>query len=171
MKDFKKGGWKGGKSGDGSRRSSFGGKPRFGQGGGDRGRGGGGFGHGGGGFGKKEMFETTCAECGKRCEVPFRPTGERPVYCKDCFVQKERGGEGRDSGRREFSAPRNEAPSNPNRDIKRQLDYMNTKLEEILAIVKGGKASSVDKPKTKTPEKSEKPEKTKTKKKAPKKKK
>ena len=32
-----------------------------------------------------QMHSATCAECGKTCEVPFRPTGERPVYCKDCF--------------------------------------------------------------------------------------
>ncbi|MFW6230721.1 MAG: CxxC-x17-CxxC domain-containing protein [Nanoarchaeota archaeon] len=35
--------------------------------------------------GPKEMHKTTCADCGKECEVPFKPTGDRPVYCKDCF--------------------------------------------------------------------------------------
>ncbi|MCX6649853.1 MAG: hypothetical protein NTV61_10790 [Candidatus Bathyarchaeota archaeon] len=24
-------------------------------------------------------------DCGKVCEVPFKPTAGRPVYCKDCF--------------------------------------------------------------------------------------
>jgi len=54
---------------------------------------------GGGKFGKKsfggrdsrpKMHDATCNKCGKRCQVPFRPTGERPVYCSDCF-EKERG--------------------------------------------------------------------------------
>jgi len=31
------------------------------------------------------MYQATCAECGKKCEVPFRPTGDRPIYCNDCF--------------------------------------------------------------------------------------
>src|SRR3989338_4727076 len=39
----------------------------------------------GGDRGEREMFKATCAECGKPCEVPFRPSGERPVYCRDCF--------------------------------------------------------------------------------------
>ena len=27
----------------------------------------------------------TCANCGKPTQVPFLPTGSRPVYCADCF--------------------------------------------------------------------------------------
>jgi CxxC-x17-CxxC domain-containing protein len=26
-----------------------------------------------------------CAECGNDAMVPFRPRGDRPVYCSDCF--------------------------------------------------------------------------------------
>ncbi|MBN1274725.1 hypothetical protein JXA12_00325 [Candidatus Woesearchaeota archaeon] len=37
----------------------------------------------------REMHKATCSECGKECEVPFKPTDGRPVYCKDCF-QKHR---------------------------------------------------------------------------------
>ena len=50
----------------------------------------GGGGGGGGGFGggmRREMHPAVCAECGKDTEVPFRPTGERPVYCSDCYRQ------------------------------------------------------------------------------------
>ncbi|MFH1630751.1 MAG: CxxC-x17-CxxC domain-containing protein [Candidatus Aenigmatarchaeota archaeon] len=55
----------------------------------------GGFGGGGGGGrggfdrGPREMHKVTCSECGKECEVPFKPTEGRPVFCKDCF-QKHR---------------------------------------------------------------------------------
>ncbi len=47
-------------------------------------RGGGG---GGGGFSSapREMFPITCAQCGNDAMVPFRPRGDRPVYCSDCF--------------------------------------------------------------------------------------
>ena len=54
-----------------------------------------GFGGGGGSFGgPREMHKAVCSECGKECEVPFKPsTGPdgkpRPVYCRDCF-QKHR---------------------------------------------------------------------------------
>lgn len=50
------------------------------------------------------MYKATCADCGKICEVPFRPSGDKPVYCDDCFKRNRgsRGEErGRDRGRRE----------------------------------------------------------------------
>ena len=36
-------------------------------------------------FGEREMHKTTCSDCGKECEVPFKPTEGKPVRCKDCF--------------------------------------------------------------------------------------
>lgn len=76
-----------------------GGDPRFGRGGRSGGRS---FGGGGGyGGGRAEMHQATCAECGKSCEVPFRPSGTKPVFCSQCFKKTEKGGgdfEKRDSG-------------------------------------------------------------------------
>lgn len=51
------------------------------------GGGGRGFGGGGGG-GSKEMFSVVCSECGKPAQVPFKPRGDRPVYCSDCFSKR-----------------------------------------------------------------------------------
>src|SRR5271169_3150756 len=60
-----------------------------GGGGGGRSGGGGGYGGGGGmrGGGRgdrppREMHDATCAQCGKPTQVPFKPTGDRPVYCR-----------------------------------------------------------------------------------------
>ncbi|MBA7554971.1 hypothetical protein ES705_47612 [subsurface metagenome] len=36
----------------------------------------------------REMHKVTCAECGIETEVPFKPDGERPVYCRDCYQKK-----------------------------------------------------------------------------------
>ena len=38
--------------------------------------------------GPREMHKATCAECGKECEVPFKPSGDRPVYCRECYANK-----------------------------------------------------------------------------------
>ena len=38
--------------------------------------------------GPREMHPATCAQCGKETEVPFLPTGDRPVYCSDCFSKR-----------------------------------------------------------------------------------
>ncbi len=47
---------------------------------------GGGGGYGGDGFNReREMHSVVCAECGKDAQVPFRPRGDRPVYCSDCY--------------------------------------------------------------------------------------
>jgi CxxC-x17-CxxC domain-containing protein len=35
--------------------------------------------------GPREMFSATCSSCGREAQVPFRPTGSKPVYCSDCF--------------------------------------------------------------------------------------
>lgn len=51
----------------------------------------------------REMFEAVCATCGKVARVPFRPSGDRPVYCSDCFQNQprpNRGGYGGDRDRR-----------------------------------------------------------------------
>ena len=47
----------------------------------------GGYGAGGGGYDRRprEMFDAVCANCGQATQVPFQPTGTRPVYCNDCF--------------------------------------------------------------------------------------
>ncbi len=68
------------------RAANGGGGSSYGNGGGYS-AGGGGYSAGGGGYsrGPREMFEAVCARCGKDTEVPFRPTGARPVYCSDCF--------------------------------------------------------------------------------------
>ncbi|UCC91614.1 MAG: zinc-binding protein [Candidatus Aenigmatarchaeota archaeon] len=52
------------------------------------------------GEGKKDAFgralyTVKCSDCGKDAEVPFKPSGDRPVYCRDCY-QKHR------TRRREF---------------------------------------------------------------------
>ena len=38
----------------------------------------------------REMHKVTCSECGKETEVPFKPDGTRPVYCKDCYMKHKK---------------------------------------------------------------------------------
>ncbi|HIH88273.1 TPA: hypothetical protein HA344_03570 [Candidatus Bathyarchaeota archaeon] len=33
----------------------------------------------------REATKVKCSDCGKECEVPFKPTPGRAVYCRDCF--------------------------------------------------------------------------------------
>ena len=53
-------------------------------------RSGGGMGAGSGAGGARELHEVTCSSCGQKTTVPFKPTSDRPVYCRTCF-QSRRG--------------------------------------------------------------------------------
>lgn len=46
----------------------------------------------------RETFKAKCDDCGRDCDLPFRPTTGRPVYCRDCF-KKHSPDEGRGMGR------------------------------------------------------------------------
>lgn len=89
------------------------------------------------GFGRRgssdrEMFKTTCSKCGKDCEVPFRPTGERPVYCNDCF----RTIRSSDSPRFDNRDNRDSRDgSNTQDQFKKQFESLNWKLDKILKIL------------------------------------
>jgi len=48
---------------------------------------------------RTEMHKAVCDKCGKDCEVPFKPTSSKPLYCDECFKQeggKSRGGSSKD---------------------------------------------------------------------------
>ncbi len=48
-------------------------------------RGGGGS---GGSFQPRQMYKAKCSECGTDCEVPFKPTEGKPVYCRECYNKR-----------------------------------------------------------------------------------
>ena len=37
--------------------------------------------------GPREMHKATCADCKQECEVPFKPSEDKPVRCKDCYAK------------------------------------------------------------------------------------
>lgn len=34
----------------------------------------------------RQLYNVKCAKCGKQTQVPFKPSGSRPVYCRDCYM-------------------------------------------------------------------------------------
>jgi CxxC-x17-CxxC domain-containing protein len=48
----------------------------------------------------REMFTATCASCGKEAQLPFQPSGDRPVYCSACYQDHRGSGSGRRPGGR-----------------------------------------------------------------------
>lgn len=90
----------------------------------------------------KQMFPATCDNCHKQCEVPFKPNGSKPVYCKDCFneMRDETGDRPERSerpARREFSmdsAPKHNN-SNEIQELKKEITALNSKVDRILSIL------------------------------------
>lgn len=37
------------------------------------------------------LYKAVCADCFKNCEVPFKPSGGRPVYCPECWAIRKAG--------------------------------------------------------------------------------
>lgn len=92
---------------------------------------------------RPELFDATCADCGKETLVPFRP-GDRPVYCRECFAKRGGGEErGREAGSRNghekfVKRPKQEVSQNPPIDIsglKLELEAVNTKLDKLISVV------------------------------------
>lgn len=122
-----------------------------------------------GGDERREMFKAVCAECGKPCEVPFRPSGDRPVYCRDCFAamgpqdrsdrpDRPSRGPSQNFQRRDFTpSPRPSLTPRPLfaptqgsgedkrlDDIKIQLSQVVSKLDKLLNLM-GNTAHSTPK--------------------------
>ena len=86
-----------------------------------------------------ELFDAVCSKCGKDCQVPFRPSGQKPVYCRACF-----GGPTQVSSNRENFRDRGASPANSfeprmgNKsiaDLERQIWAMNNKIDSMLKIL------------------------------------
>jgi CxxC-x17-CxxC domain-containing protein len=41
-------------------------------------------------YSNRTMHKATCADCGNECEVPFKPTEGRDVYCRECYRKHRR---------------------------------------------------------------------------------
>jgi len=59
-----------------------------------------------------QMTSVTCSGCGDKCEVPFKPTTNKPVYCKNCFTKKD-----------------------SSRSSNKGLDILNEKLDKIIQML------------------------------------
>jgi len=82
--------------------------------------------------GAREMHRSVCAECGKECEVPFQPTGDRPVYCAECWA-KNRPPRTEERRRREYPREdRQRRPSPASENVDLQILAELKRIRELL---------------------------------------
>lgn len=74
---------------------------------------------------KPGMFHAVCDKCKKDCQVPFKPSGGKPVLCSECFEKQGNS--------------HNTFNSNKSREStgisQEQFKSINLKLDKILEIL------------------------------------
>ncbi|MEN9338521.1 MAG: hypothetical protein RI945_246 [Candidatus Parcubacteria bacterium] len=139
MGNFDKGGRGGFRGGDrgGFRGGDRGGRSSFG-------------GRGGGRSERPEMHNVICDKCGKNCQVPFKPSNDKPVFCDECFGGKREGGRDNFRGgdnrgeRKSFDRePKKEYSSPKETDLKKYFEEINTKLDRLASILEKSSQKSV----------------------------
>lgn len=70
---------------------------------------------------KKDLFKVICSKCGVECEVPFKPTNSKPVFCRDCFKKQEE--------------PKKESDFELHKEYTAELQKINEKLNKIMKVL------------------------------------
>ena len=74
----------------------------------------------------RQMYNATCDECGKSCELPFKPSSDKPVYCSHCF------------GSNKSDKPKGKKPD----QYKEQFEKLNAKLDKIMKTLEAHTAKT-----------------------------
>jgi len=69
---------------------------------------------------EQTMHKATCANCGKECQVPFKPNQDKPVYCNACFGNKGEAHKARQNLAIE--------------SIEKKLDLIDKKLDQLISL-------------------------------------
>jgi len=74
-----------------------------------------------------KLYHAVCDKCGRDCDIPFKPTGNKPIYCRSCY--------------RELGNNPERSTDRPIRDNfgpgpKPDLDQINRKLDKIMKALK-----------------------------------
>ncbi len=72
-----------------------------------------------------QLYGAVCGKCGTACQVPFKPTGNRPIFCKNCFSQ---------NGSASVSSHVNNVQA-PSQNYSGQFNQINAKLDKIIKIL------------------------------------
>ena len=65
---------------------------------------------------RQEKFDVVCDKCGEDCQVPFRPSSSKPVYCDKCYSK---------SGSSSVDLS----------EVTNRLDKIEEKVDKILALL------------------------------------
>jgi CxxC-x17-CxxC domain-containing protein len=78
----------------------------------------------------RKMFTAQCDSCNSRCEVPFRPSGDKPIYCSSCYENVEQSRGDKKTNREKSGVTRADIAM-----LGDQLISINSKLEKLLLVL------------------------------------
>lgn len=94
---------------------------------------------------RRSTFDAVCSDCGSECEVPFKPNGSKPVYCKDCYGAHSPNGHDESTGGKSYRNNDRESPraraSSPEggccggNDKNDLIEKLNMKIDRLTLIV------------------------------------
>ncbi len=96
---------------------------------------------------ENKSYPATCTNCSIACDVPFRPDGSKPVLCRDCYSKKGPATTSAPAGRDRFaqtdsrserfsSNSTNTSQQTEINQIVKQLGALETKINQILELMK-----------------------------------
>jgi CxxC-x17-CxxC domain-containing protein len=86
--------------------------------------------------GNKTLSKATCSTCRSSCTVPFKPNGDKPVYCNDCYQKENSTFTERQPARFKKGAGSNSRDFKPRYNASGvSLEQINDKLDRILKLL------------------------------------
>ena len=116
------------------------------------------FGSNRGGFDRnrndRQMYDAVCDKCGRDCQVPFQPTGEKPIYCSECFEKmngRNEGSERNFGGNRDFGGNNRRFEARDTKDYSQdntrsEIESLNKKMDRIIELLTAQKSAPVTAP-------------------------
>jgi CxxC-x17-CxxC domain-containing protein len=99
---------------------------------------------------KITLHDAVCDQCGKDCQVPFRPSGDKPIYCSDCFEQRggKEGRSDRQPQRRSFDRgdrpQTNQSNDRAVSELAGKIGILNSKLDTIISLLSASEPKKVE---------------------------
>lgn len=87
------------------------------------------------GFVKPALHEATCNKCRASCQVPFRPNGSRPVYCRDCFKRDDASEPKRFEEKRPYRSTPHATGGNPSTSSGQAVEARLKAIEDKLDLI------------------------------------
>ncbi|MDD2656033.1 MAG: hypothetical protein PHQ18_00465 [Patescibacteria group bacterium] len=85
-------------------------------------------------FDDRQMHDAVCDKCGGNCQVPFRPTPGKEIFCDKCF------GKGGDRGNDRKSS----GSGSP--ELLEKINMLNSKVDKLMELLGGKTAKAVEEP-------------------------